>query len=65
MLLYTPGEIRTHDLRFRKPSLFPTELQGPNFLIIKNIHHLSMNRIKSATETQRQEEKQIGVTKSC
>ncbi len=24
----TPGEIRTRDTRFRKPLLYPTELQG-------------------------------------
>ncbi len=26
-LLDTPGAIRTHDLRFRKPSLYPAELR--------------------------------------
>ena len=25
-----PGQIRTADLRFRKPSLYPSELQGLN-----------------------------------
>lgn len=25
-----PGEIRTHDTRFRKPMLYPAELQGLN-----------------------------------
>lgn len=24
----TPGGIRTHDLRFRKPALYPAELRG-------------------------------------
>lgn len=27
-----PGKIRTSDLRFRKPSLYPPELQGHCFL---------------------------------
>ncbi len=26
-IIYGAGGIRTHDLRFRKPSLYPTELQ--------------------------------------
>lgn len=27
----TPGAIRTHDTRFRKPLLYPSELQGLGF----------------------------------
>lgn len=30
----TPGGIRTHDLWFRKPSLYPTELRVLRCLII-------------------------------
>ena len=32
--LNAPGEIRTHDLRFRKPALYPTELRARPPLII-------------------------------
>ena len=33
----TPGGIRTHDLRFRKPTLYPPELRALTFLQISLI----------------------------
>src|SRR3954469_18783852 len=37
-----PGEVRTHDLRFRKPPLYPTELPGrerPNVGFWRMLRH--------------------------
>ena len=37
-----PGRIRTSDLRFRKPSLYPSELQGQHSLFnhLHPVYHL-------------------------
>src|SRR5215469_4222372 len=32
-----PGQIRTADLRFRKPSLYPSELQGPGMVTVVSL----------------------------
>src|SRR5205085_1449964 len=34
LFLIAPGVIRTRGLRFRKPSLYPTELRGPEHLTL-------------------------------
>jgi hypothetical protein len=33
----TPGRIRTCDLRFRKPTLYPTELRAPQYLTCQSL----------------------------
>ena len=44
-IIYGAGGIRTHDLRFRKPSLYPTELQ-PHWkdLLLQGIMELESRR---------------------
>ena len=42
--LNAPGEIRTHDLRFRKPALYPTELRARPALIIEGNEFFLKNK---------------------
>ena len=35
----TPGESRTHDTRFRKPLLYPSELQGHNSVVDLSVQY--------------------------
>ena len=45
-----PGRSRTADLRFRKPSLYPSELRGHAQGNLKSITQLSGSDVASATE---------------
>src|SRR5262249_8134023 len=37
--LYSPGQSRTADLRFRKPLLYPSELRGRGLILTSPIAH--------------------------
>ncbi len=46
-----PGGIRTHDPRFRKPVLYPTELRAPDILIFMYRHRLTFYHASIRTLT--------------